>query len=172
MRTWWRPSPESTNNPCLSLCISHRDTVLHQQELGPSSVFRIGRSSQNPFCLDTPSLPMQHFTLVHFHTKGPLIQFTSTMRGVLLKNKQLITLDELKEAHQVHPTLHGYRLLLRPRTSITLQLDGFVIHIRWSRSRPHSGFLRLPLHWFPTSSHAHLLCKVEPTSLAKTFLQT
>jgi len=146
-------------NPSLDIQIRRRDTTLYQQQLSPFHQFNIGRSSFNPFSIDTPSLPMQHFTLVYFHETGPLVQFTSTMGGFLRKYKSFVTLNELKEMPHVHPTLHGYRLRLELGASLLLHLDQIDICICWSyeRQNPHKMSPILPLNWLSSKySSAHL----------------
>ena len=155
--TFFQTSLDANDQPRLELQIRRRDTTLYQGEIGPSKTFSIGSSQRNPFCIQTPGLPIEEFQLVHFHEKGPLVQFTSNMRGILYQNKRSIPLDSLKHTLSIHPTLYGYRFLFPANSTLTLFLDQIHICFRWVRhSKEDHPFIRIPLslrEYWPSMSY-------------------
>ncbi|MCK6509419.1 hypothetical protein L6R29_05550 [Myxococcota bacterium] len=139
MNTWLHQflGIPAEQGPSLEIQFRLHDTILYQTSLEYGQSFSIGRSAQNDFALETPLLPMDHFTLVQFHAKGALIQFTSTMRGFLQRGKTWQCLDELKHTHKIHPTPQGYRLQLPLGAALFLHLDQLQICARWSHQPRH-----------------------------------
>lgn len=134
----------------LEVQLTRRDTVLYREQFDSAMGYlRIGRANSNAICLETPSLPMQHFTLVEFCEKEPWVQFTSTMSGTLRTTDDLVTIEELKHTPLVHPTLHGYRIHLRAHTTLMLHLDQLTFRFRRSYEHnqhpPFGGFP--PIQW-------------------------
>ncbi|MCB9643704.1 MAG: hypothetical protein H6728_11580 [Myxococcales bacterium] len=163
--------------PFLELQFRLRDTILYQTSLAHGQSFSIGRSAQNDFALETPLLPMEQFTLVQFHAKGALIQFTSTMRGSLQRGKSWQCLEDLKHTHKIHPTPQGYRLQLPLGASLFLHLDDLQICLRWSLQRPPwDGQQTTPRRWsIPTPNNNSLgFARTFPTKTTdiSTSLQT
>ncbi|MEM1007644.1 MAG: hypothetical protein AAGJ35_01450 [Myxococcota bacterium] len=143
----------------LELCIHTDDTVLCRALLSAEQSFHIGRSIHNDFTLHCAELPMDVFTLVYVHQKGPLIQFTSTMRGYVKQLRRWRSLESLKRTHWVHPTPQGYRMLLPYGSSLILHLEQLEIHFGWSA--PPSPWMTAPgiaKSWLGTSLHNPLSC--------------
>jgi hypothetical protein len=150
MTTWLHQLLGLLAQPSLlpEIQICRDDTMLRRVMLYPHQAFRIGRSYQNDFCLDTPLLPMEHFTLLEFHEKGALVQFTSTMRGILRDAHGLHSLEDLKLTRRIHPTPQGYRLQLLPHSSLCLHLGSLRFSIRWLPPHHDGDGLLSPLQIF------------------------
>lgn len=122
----------------IEIRIHRQDTILYQTCITATHSFYMGRSLRNGFAIDTPSLPIERFPLLQCRAKQMFLQVTPEMRGTIVQDFQVISLDDVRNATDTETTLYGSRIPFQQGDSVNLFFDGIFVRLQWT-SQPSSS---------------------------------